>query len=100
MILRVLVYTMLLLAASSGPVWAQGAQPGPPPGGGMMGGMPMMGMMCPMMGGGGMMGGMMPMPGAGPADSPRMLQMRGEMLKAMGEILMKYGKMMEGGARP
>ena len=63
--------------------------------------------MCPMMGGmmsPGMMGGMpmgMPMMGmmAGQADSPRMLQMRGEMLKAMGEVLLKYGKQMEGAAR-
>ena len=29
-------------------------------------------------------------------DSPRMVQMRGEMLKAMGEVMLKYGKMMEG----
>ena len=36
--------------------------------------------------GGGMMGN--------PSD-PRMLQMRGEMMKAMGDIMMKYGKMME-----
>ena len=35
----------------------------------------------------------------GQAESPRMLQMRGEMLKAMGEIMMKYGKMTEGGSR-
>jgi len=42
--------------------------------------------MCPMMGG--MMGGQ--------SDSPRMMQMRGEMMKAMGEVMMKYGKMMEG----
>jgi hypothetical protein len=50
------------------------------------------GMMGGMMGGG-MMGGM-PMMG-GPADSPRMMQMRGEMMKAMGEIMLKYGKLME-----
>ena len=58
--------------------------------------------MCPMMGGmmggGGMASGMMGMMG-GQAESPRMLQMRGEMLKAMGEIMMKYGKMTEGGPR-
>jgi hypothetical protein len=64
--------------------------------------MPMQDGMCPMMGGmsGGMMsGGMMSggmMMGA-QSDSPRMVQMRGEMLKAMGEIMMKYGKMMETG---
>ena len=45
---------------------------------------------------GGMMGGgMMGMMG-GQSDSPRMMQMRGEMMKAMGEVLMKYGKAMEG----
>ena len=59
--------------------------------------------MCPMMSGmmgsGGMMsGGMMGMMG-GQAESPRTLQMRGEMLKAMGEIMMKYGRMTEGGPR-
>jgi hypothetical protein len=70
------------------------AQPGPQPGHQMQGGM------CPMMGvmGGGMMGsgGMMGMMG-GQSDSPRTLQMRGEMMKAMGEILVKYGKAMESG---
>lgn len=59
----------------------------------------MQGGMCPMMGGmmgGGMMGGgTMGMMG-GQSDSPRMMQMRGEMMKAMGEVLMKYGKAMEG----
>jgi hypothetical protein len=65
--------------------------------------MPMQGGMCPMMSGmmgsGGMMsGGTMGMMG-GQAESPRMLQMRGEMLKAMGEIMMKHGKMTEGGPR-
>ena len=63
---------------------------------GMMGTMPMM---HQMMGGHtdpcgpGMMGG-------GPMDpktTGRMLQMRGEMCKAMGEIMIKYGKMMEEG---
>jgi hypothetical protein len=57
--------------------------------------------MCPMMGGmmgGGMMGGgMMGMMG-GQGD-PRAMQMRGEMMKAMGEIMMKYGKAMEGTSR-
>jgi len=54
--------------------------------------------MCPMMGG--MQGGTMPMMGmmqGSQSDSPRIVQMRGEMMKAMGEIMMKYGKMMEGG---
>lgn len=79
--------------------------------GGMMGGMPTGGVMCPMMGGmmgggmpmmGGMMGGM-PMTGAGdPRTLGTMLQMRGELMKAAGEILLKYGKQLEtaGQARP
>ena len=40
------------------------------------------------------------MMGGGPMDPKamgRMLQMRGEMCKAMGEIMIKYGKMMEEG---
>jgi hypothetical protein len=50
-----------------------------------------------MMGGGGMVGGgMMGMMG-GPQADARSIQTRGEMMKAMGEIMMKYGKMMEGG---
>jgi hypothetical protein len=56
-------------------------------------------MMSAMMGSGGMMsGGMMGMMG-GQAESHWMMQMRGEMLKAMGEIMMKYGKMTEDGPR-
>jgi hypothetical protein len=54
----------------------------------------MQGGMCPMMTGGGMMGVM-----GSQSDSPQMMQMRGEMLKAMGEVMMKYGKMMESGPR-
>ena len=46
---------------------------------------PMQGGMCPMMG--------------GQSDSPRMMQMRGEMMKAMGDILLKYGKMMGGAGK-
>jgi len=55
---------------------------------------PMQGSMCPMMGGM-MSGGMMGMMG-GQSDSPLRMQMRGERMKAMGDILLKYGKMMEG----
>ncbi len=46
-------------------------------------------------------GGTCPMMGmiGGESDSPRMTQTRGEMPKAMGEGMMKYGKMMEGGSR-
>ena len=57
----------------------------------------MQGGTCPMMGGmmsGGMMGMM-----SGQADSARMMQMRGEMMKAMGDIMLKYGKMMEGAGK-
>jgi Spy/CpxP family protein refolding chaperone len=53
----------------------------------------MHGGMCPMMGGG-MMGTM-----GGQSESPRMMQMRGEMMKAMGEVMIKYGKAMEGAGR-
>ena len=35
----------------------------------------------------------------GESDSPRMTQTHGEMPKAMGEGMMKYGTMMEGGSR-
>jgi hypothetical protein len=59
---------------------------------------PMHGGMCPMMSGGMMGGGMMGMTGS-PGDSPQMMQMRGEMMKAMGEVMMKYGKMMEDARR-
>ena len=57
----------------------------------------MQGGMCPMMRGGMVQGGMMPgMMGMMGRDSdPRMLQMRGEMMKAIGDIMVKYGKMME-----
>jgi hypothetical protein len=56
--------------------------------GGMMGGMPCHHMMS---------GGMMPMMGAAdPRTMSQMLQMRGEMMRAMGEIMMKHGKAMEG----
>ncbi len=33
------------------------------------------------------------------SDSPQMMQMHGEMMKAMGEVMMKYGKMTEGARR-
>ncbi|HUG36015.1 MAG TPA: hypothetical protein VML54_03640 [Candidatus Limnocylindrales bacterium] len=71
----------------------------PPPGStpGMMGGsMPMMDM-CHRM-----MAGTMAMPmmgGAAPADPKErvaMLQMRGEMMKAMGDIMMKHARRMQG----
>jgi hypothetical protein len=62
----------------------------------------MQGGMCPMIGGGMMGGGMMggggmPMMGmmGGQGESARTMQMRGEMMKAMGDIMIKYGKMTE-----
>jgi hypothetical protein len=67
--------------------------------GGMMGGMPMMGMMgggmmCPMMG---MMGGMPMMGGAqDPKTLGRMLQLHGEMMRAVGDVLLKHGRALEG----
>jgi hypothetical protein len=97
-----LVVIALVLATSGAVAQQTPSQPGHSPGHQM----PMAGGMCPMMGGmmsgGGMMGGgMMPMMGmmGGQSDTPQMMQMRGEMLKAMGEVMMKYSKMMEGAAR-
>jgi hypothetical protein len=64
----------------------------------------MMGMMCPMMSG--MMGGqmdpmgMMAMMGGGQTDPKtmaRILEFRGDLLKAMGEVMLKHAKAMEGG---
>ena len=57
--------------------------------------------MCRQMMGGTMMGG--PMMGMGadgkmdPKMMAHMLEMRGEMMKAMGEVMMKHGAMMRGG---
>ena len=81
--------------------WGQQEQPSGQPsmmGRGMMG-MPMM--MCPMMPQ--MMGAQMDPLGMGmisgdqvdPKMIARMLQLRGDMLKAMGEVLLKHGKAME-----
>ena len=64
------------------------------------------GMMCPMMGMmGGMQGGGMMSPGMmgmmmgsqDPKAMGRMLKMRGEMMKAMGDIMMRHGAEMEQG---
>jgi hypothetical protein len=106
----VLVASALFAALTAAPVYAQqpasphgAAQPpaGAPAahGPGMMSGtMPMMDMCRQMMGGmGGMMG--MPMGGAPPADPKEraaMMEMRGEMMKAMGDIMMKHGRRMQG----
>ena len=72
---------------------------GQPPmmGQGMMG-RPMMGMPFPGMGGGTGMMGMMRMMNSGqidPKTAGRMMQLRGEILKAIGEVLLKYGKALE-----
>jgi hypothetical protein len=50
--------------------------------------------MAPGMMGGGMMG-MMPMMGGDGTPSPDMMAMRGEMMKAMGDIMMKYAQRMQ-----
>jgi hypothetical protein len=62
-------------------------------GGGMGPGM-MGGGMGPGMMGGGMMG-MMPMMGGDGTASADMMAMRGEMMKAMGDIMMKYAQRMQ-----
>ncbi len=96
--LVVAVVVLLAFALSVVPAAAQQPPPGKPPIPGdaqrmpgrgmpeMHGGMHGMGgmMMCPMM---------MAMMGH-PAD-PRLMQMHGEMMKAMGDIMMKYGKALE-----
>jgi hypothetical protein len=103
----VVVILGLTLLFGVGPVYAQApadphhspaAAPAPsgmqePQGSGTM---PMMDMCRQMMAG--------PMMGMGgdqkmdPKMMAHMLQMRGEMMKAMGEVMMKHGKMMRGGA--
>jgi hypothetical protein len=76
-----------------------GSSASPPPGStpGMMGGsMPMMEMCHRMMAdtmGMPMMGGPAP---ADPKEKAAMLQMRGEMMKAMGDIMMKHARRMQG----
>ena len=105
----VAVALLIALVLSVVPAAAQQPPPGTPstpggmqgmPGGGMPG---MMGGMQGMPGGGmpGMPGGMMMCPMMmsmmGRQADPRTMQMHGEMMKAMGDIMMKYGKMAEGG---
>jgi len=94
------VVVAVLVLVSGAPVSAQqpGAdQPGRPS--------PQMMQMCrqmmehtgPMGGmGGGMMGGgmMMPMTGGDPKQQAEMMAMRGEMMKAMGDIMVKYAERM------
>ena len=104
----VLIASAVFAVLTAAPVYAQ--QPGSPhgaaqppagapatPGPGMMSGvMPMMDMCRQMMGG---MTGMPMMGGAPPADPKEraaMLEMRGEMMKAMGDVMMKHGRRMQG----
>jgi hypothetical protein len=81
------------------PAPAAGASAAPPSASGpaMKGeGMPMMDMCRQMMGGGmamPMMGGPAP---ADPKGKAEMLEMHGEMMKAMGDIMMKHGRRMQG----
>ena len=73
------------------------ATPAPTPGPGMHGGgMPMMDMCRQMMGGSmdmSMMGGAPP---ANPKERAAMLEMRGEMMKTMGDVMMKHARRMHG----
>jgi hypothetical protein len=103
----------VLVLLSGAPVWAQ--QPGPSQGGGPQPpgaaqpmdvsgaehqGRPshhMMQMCRQMMGHEGPMGGMMgtrPMMSSDPKQQAEMMAMRGEMMKAMGDIMMKYAERM------
>ena len=79
---------------SQPPSQSQPAAPGRGGMGGMQGGG-----MGGMMGGGmcGMMAGMAPMmgPASDPRTQARMLQLRGEIMKAVGEVLIKHGQALE-----
>jgi hypothetical protein len=88
---RMVSLIAVVLVLLAGIALAQQPQAQPKPESGQQ---QMQGGMCPMMAGGGMTGMM-----EFQADSPKMMQMRGEMMKAMGEVMMKYGKMMEGARR-
>ena len=103
--------SLLVLALISAPLVMGGQMQMPMGGQGEQGqstmGQGTMGMMCPMMGG--MMGGqmdpsgmmgMMGMMGGGQMDPKamaRMLTLRGDLLKAMGEVMLKHAKAMEAG---
>jgi hypothetical protein len=104
------VVVAVLVLVSGAPVSAQ--QPGHPPGATDVAGadqqgrpsphMMQMMQMCrqmtehsgPMGGMGGGMMGMMPMTGGDPKQQADMMAMRGEMMKAMGDIMMKYAERM------
>ena len=106
---RGMVYVVLaaLVLLSSAPAWAQ--QPGATHGGGQQPPgaaqpmdpsqhmMHMMHMCRQMMGHEGPMGGMMgmmPAMSGDPKQQAEMMAMRGEMMKAMGDIMMKYAERM------
>jgi hypothetical protein len=83
---------VLLLVLAGSPLVMGGQMP--------MGSQAMMGMMCPMMGGQMDPSGMMSMMGSGEIDPKamaRMLELRGDLLKAMGEVMLKHAKAMEAG---
>ena len=109
MIIGASLMVLLLIgsAAAMGgqiPMGPQSGQPEQPSGQRPMMGGGMMGMMCPMMGGmmGGQMdpSGMMAMMSGGQMDPKamaRMLALRGDLLKAMGEVMLRHAKAMEAG---
>ena len=105
---KVVLAVIGLTVAAIGPVWAQApvdrhhqpsAAPAATPSGMHAphagGAMPMMDMCRQMMAGPTM--GMSGDQKMDPKMTAHMLEMRGEMMKAMGEIMMKHGHMMQGG---
>ena len=102
------LFTVSVAVAQMRPMTPAQPSQGQPPAGthapGPQSHQPMMGqgmMMCPMMGqsmmgmgmGPGMMGGMMGM--SDPKAQARMLKLRGDMMKAMGEVLLKHAQEIE-----
>jgi hypothetical protein len=91
------VVVAVLVLLSGAPVWAQQpgadhqARPSPQM---MQMCRQMMGHEGPMGGMGGGMMAMMPMMGGDPKQQAEMMAMRGEMMKAMGDIMMKYAERM------
>jgi hypothetical protein len=80
------------------PMGRQGGEQEQSPGRSSMMGGGMMGMMCPMMGGQMDPMGMMAMMGGGQTDPKavgRALELRGELLKAVGDVLIKHGQAMK-----
>jgi hypothetical protein len=102
-LVSIVVGGLLVAATAFAQQAGSGSQMPQMPHGGQGGTCPMMASgTCSMMGGGmqgGMMGGgMMGMGQMG--NSPQALQMRGEMMKAMGDVMIKHGQMMEKAAKP